>query len=44
MAIEDPRLGMALMASMARRLSLRTRQLGARLGALLVSQDGQATP
>jgi CRP/FNR family transcriptional regulator, cyclic AMP receptor protein len=43
MAIEDPRLGMALMASMARRLSLRTRQLGARLGALLVSQDGEAT-
>ncbi len=42
MAIEDPRLGMALMASMARRLSLRTRQLGARLGALLVSQEGQA--
>ena len=41
MAIEDPRLGMALMASMARRLSLRTRQLGARLGALLVSQDGE---
>jgi CRP/FNR family cyclic AMP-dependent transcriptional regulator len=46
MAIEDPRLGMALMASMARRLSLRTRQLSARLGALLVSQDegGVAAP
>ncbi len=41
MAIEDPRLGMALMASMARRLSLRTRQYGARLGALLVNQDAE---
>jgi CRP/FNR family transcriptional regulator, cyclic AMP receptor protein len=41
MAIEDPRLGMALMASMARRLSLRTRQYGARLGALLVGQEAE---
>jgi CRP/FNR family cyclic AMP-dependent transcriptional regulator len=31
----DPRLGMALMASMARRLSLRMRQVSARLSALL---------
>lgn len=37
LALEEPRLGMALMASLARRLSLRTRQLSARLGALLAS-------
>lgn len=37
LAIEEPRLGMAVMASVARRLSLRTRQLSARLGALLAS-------
>lgn len=37
LAIEDPRLGMALMTSMARRLSLRMRQLSARLGALLTA-------
>ncbi|AWI54628.1 Crp/Fnr family transcriptional regulator [Aquabacterium olei] len=35
LAIEEPRLGMALMTCTARRLSLRMRQLGARLGALL---------
>lgn len=39
MAIDDPRLGMAVVASLARRLSLRTRQLSARLGALLASGD-----
>lgn len=37
LAIEEPRLGMALMASTARRLSLRMRQLSARLGALLTA-------
>jgi CRP/FNR family transcriptional regulator, cyclic AMP receptor protein len=37
LAIEDPRLGMALMTSIARRLSLRMRQLSARLGALLTA-------
>lgn len=37
LAIEEPRLGMALMASAARRLSLRMRQLSARLGALLAA-------
>lgn len=37
LAIEEPRLGMALMASVARRLSLRMRQLSARLGALLTA-------
>ena len=37
LAIEEPRLGMALMASTARRLSLRMRQLSARLGALLAA-------
>ena len=37
LAIEDPRLGMALMSSIARRLSLRMRQLSARLGALLAA-------
>lgn len=37
LAIEEPRLGMALMTSMARRLSLRMRQLSARLGALLTA-------
>lgn len=37
LAVEDPRLGMALMTSMARRLSLRMRQLSARLGALLTA-------
>ncbi|MGH6647065.1 Crp/Fnr family transcriptional regulator [Aquabacterium sp.] len=36
-AIEDPRLGFALMAGIARRLSLRMRQLSARLGALLTA-------
>ncbi|WP_290874734.1 Crp/Fnr family transcriptional regulator [Aquabacterium sp.] len=36
-AIEEPRLGMALMTSIARRLSLRMRQLSARLGALLTA-------
>ncbi|RZI86482.1 MAG: Crp/Fnr family transcriptional regulator [Rubrivivax sp.] len=36
-AIEDPRLGFALMAAIARRLSLRMRQLSARLGALLTA-------
>ncbi len=35
LAIDEPSLGMAVMACMARRLSLRTRQLSARLGALL---------
>jgi CRP/FNR family transcriptional regulator, cyclic AMP receptor protein len=35
LAIDEPRLGMTVMACMARRLSLRTRQLSARLGALL---------
>jgi CRP-like cAMP-binding protein len=34
-ARQDPRLGMALMASLARRLSLRMRQVSARLSALL---------
>lgn len=34
-ARHDPRLGMALMASLARRLSLRMRQVSARLSALL---------
>ncbi len=37
LAIEEPRLGMAVMTSIARRLSLRMRQLSARLGALLVA-------
>lgn len=37
LAIEEPRLGMALMTSTARRLSLRMRQLSARLGALLTA-------
>jgi CRP/FNR family cyclic AMP-dependent transcriptional regulator len=37
LAIEEPRLGMAMMTSVARRLSLRMRQLSARLGALLVA-------
>jgi CRP-like cAMP-binding protein len=37
LAIEEPRLGMALMTSIARRLSLRIRQLSARLGALLTA-------
>jgi len=37
LAIEEPRLGLALMASVARRLSLRMRQLSARLGALLTA-------
>lgn len=37
LAIEDPRLGMALVTSVARRLSLRMRQLSARLGALLTA-------
>ncbi|HEX5371520.1 MAG TPA: Crp/Fnr family transcriptional regulator [Aquabacterium sp.] len=37
LSIEEPRLGMAMLASMARRLSLRTRQLSARLSALLTS-------
>jgi CRP/FNR family cyclic AMP-dependent transcriptional regulator len=37
LAIEEPRLGMALMTSIARRLSLRMRQLSARLGALLTA-------
>ncbi len=37
LAIEEPRLGMALMTSLARRLSLRMRQLSARLGALLTA-------
>lgn len=37
LAVEEPRLGMAVMASMAKRLSLRTRQLSARLGALLTA-------
>lgn len=32
---DDPRLALALMAALSRRLSLRVRQLGARLGALL---------
>ncbi|MDI1257841.1 Crp/Fnr family transcriptional regulator [Aquabacterium sp.] len=36
-AIEEPRLGFALMAGVARRLSLRMRQLSARLGALLTA-------
>ena len=42
MAIDDPRLGMAVMACVARRLSLRTRQVSARLGALLASNDTSA--
>lgn len=37
LAIEEPRLGMALMTSISRRLSLRMRQLSARLGALLTA-------
>jgi CRP/FNR family cyclic AMP-dependent transcriptional regulator len=37
LAVEEPRLGMTVMACMARRLSLRTRQLSARLGALLTA-------
>jgi CRP/FNR family cyclic AMP-dependent transcriptional regulator len=37
LAVEEPRLGMTVMASMAKRLSLRTRQLSARLGALLTA-------
>ncbi len=37
LAIEEPRLGLALMTSTARRLSLRMRQLSARLGALLTA-------
>jgi hypothetical protein len=37
LSVEEPRVGMAVMASVARRLSLRTRQLSGRLGALLVS-------
>jgi CRP/FNR family cyclic AMP-dependent transcriptional regulator len=37
LAIEEPRLGLAVMASVARRLSLRMRQLSARLGALLAA-------
>lgn len=37
LAIEEPRLGLALMTSVARRLSLRMRQLSARLGALLTA-------
>jgi len=37
LAIEEPRLGLALVASVARRLSLRMRQLSARLGALLTA-------
>ena len=37
LAIEEPRLGMAVMTSVARRLSLRMRQLSARLGALLTA-------
>lgn len=37
LSIEEPRVGMAVMASVARRLSLRTRQLSGRLGALLVT-------
>jgi CRP/FNR family cyclic AMP-dependent transcriptional regulator len=37
LAVEEPRLGMAVMASVARRLSLRMRQLSARLGALLAA-------
>ena len=36
-AIEEPRLAFALMASIARRQSLRMRQLSARLGALLTA-------
>jgi CRP-like cAMP-binding protein len=37
LAIEEPRLGLALMASVARRLSLRMRQISARLAALLTA-------
>lgn len=37
LAVEEPRLGMAVLASIARRLSLRSRQLSARLGALLAA-------
>lgn len=37
LAVEEPRLGMALMSSTARRLSWRMRQLSARLGALLTA-------
>lgn len=37
LAVEEPRLGMTVMASLARSLSLRTRQLSARLGALLTA-------
>ncbi len=37
LAIEEPRLGVAVMTSVARRLSLRMRQLSARLGALLAA-------
>jgi CRP/FNR family cyclic AMP-dependent transcriptional regulator len=38
LAIEEPQLGLALMSCMARRLSLRMRQLSARLGALLTAR------
>lgn len=44
LAIEEPRLGMALMTCTARRLSLRMRQLGARLGALLDAGRGGPQP
>jgi CRP-like cAMP-binding protein len=37
LAVDEPRLGMAVLASIARRLSLRSRQLSARLGALLAA-------
>lgn len=39
LAIEEPRLGMAVLGSISRRLSLRTRQLSGRLGALLASSS-----
>jgi CRP-like cAMP-binding protein len=35
MIMQEPRLGLALLASLARRLSLRLRQVSARLSALL---------
>jgi hypothetical protein len=35
MITKDPRLGVALLASLSRRLSLRLRQVSARLSALL---------
>lgn len=43
LAIEEPRAGMALMASANRQLSLRARQLSARLAAVLAADQGQSS-